>query len=137
MWIFTNKAFLSIVVPYQRDVPAGLKGQDIFAVRARRKVDLINAFGKNQIIHESPERDYRWRVYLRREKVAEWVADQAFGIKYQNFKDSIPKGDDARKSAYMGVWGVMDRFQEQATPRPRRQPRAPLFDPATDQEEDD
>lgn len=117
MWIFTNKAFLSIVVPYQHDLPAGLKGRDVFAVRARRKADLFATFGKKIIIHESPDRDYRWRVFINRDQMAALIYDQIHAIKYHNFKDSIPAKDTERKYAYLDVWSVMDAFQNRATPR--------------------
>ena len=119
MWIFTSKAFLSVVVPYQRDVPVGLKGIDILAVRARRKQDLFAFFGKKIAIHESPDRDYRWRVFIGRDALANMMYDAIHAIKYNNFKDSIAEKDTERKHAYLDVWCAMNEFQNRSTPRER------------------
>jgi hypothetical protein len=122
MWVFMNDAFLSVVVPHPSDVPTKHKKRlDLMVVRARRKVDLMNAFGRDaDIIESGPERDYRWRVFLPRSVVAEFLFEVVNAIDYQNFKDSIEAKDKDRKRAYSSVWACMDHFQAEATPRHRR-----------------
>lgn len=125
MWIFLNDAFLSVVQPEPQFVPPRFLGQNVLMIRARRKVDLINAFGRKVQITETPDRDYRWRTYMVRSDFAAFVHEAAMSIDYDNFKDSIDPKDKQRKTAYMSVWACMDRFQALATPRHRS---APLFD---------
>ena len=122
MWIFMNDAFLSIVVPHPSDIPAHhKKTPNLMVVRARRKIDLTNSFGRGaDIIEGGPERDYRWRVFLPRSIIADFVFEAVNSIDYHNFKDSIPAKDKDRKRAYGSVWACMDRFQAEATPRHRR-----------------
>lgn len=125
MWIFLNDAFLSVVQPDPAFVPANMIGQDVLMVRARRKIDLMNTFGKGTRIIETPDRDYRWRVYVKRQNFAALIHENVLNINYDNFKDSIDPKDKQRKTAYMSVWACMDRFQALSTPRHRS---APLFD---------
>lgn len=117
MWVFLNDAFLSIVVPHTDDVPAKWKGKDVLVVRARRKVDLINTFGREVEVMETPDRDYRWRTYQARSIMAELMFEAVNAIDYDNFKDSISGNDPHRKRAYGTVWADMNVFQGQDKPR--------------------
>lgn len=122
MWIFLNDAFLSIVQPRPSDVPKALAGRDVLLVRARKRGDLERAFGKVRVSH-TPARDYRFRAFVSRERVAKVLTRRLLAIDYTNFKGSV--AHDARHDAYQRVWGVMHDFQQDyAGPRER-----PLFDP--------
>lgn len=104
MWIFTNNAFFSIVE--DRD------NIDMVVVRARVQGDLQRAFGNDHEIIESEDSDYRFRVFLDREYVANTIKNNVMNIDYDNFKNSIDKDDKTRKSYYHDVWDVMNRWQE-------------------------
>jgi hypothetical protein len=102
MWIFMNNAFFSIV--QNRDEPKQV------LVRSRVKQDLLNAFGDHEVI-EMDDSDYRFRMFLDKEFVSEQVKSHIQNINYDNFKNSISKDDQERKSYYMRVWEVMYAWQ--------------------------
>lgn len=109
MWIFLNNAFLSIVIDRQSN-------EGNLLVRARRKGDIEAVFPRAKVTVNA-KRDYRFRASIRRQDVASAIADSICGISYDNFKDSIPKKDHERHTAYLRVWSTMEQFQ-----RPRRLP---------------
>ena len=80
MWICLTTGFLSVIA--DKD-PAKL------IVLARRKRDLLNTFGQNATIVESPDRHYRWRLFIDRESFKAVVAGQIDAITYSNFKRSV------------------------------------------------
>jgi hypothetical protein len=102
MWIFTNNAFFSIV--------ENREDKKEVLVRSRMKQDLLNAFGDHEII-ETSDSDYRFRMFLEREYVANKVNEHINNINYDNFKNSIPYKEKERKSYYMRVWQVMYDWQ--------------------------
>nr|WP_320131358.1 hypothetical protein [uncultured Holophaga sp.] len=102
MWIFLNKAFLSLV--HQEG------DETTLLVRARSSGDLEAAFPGAQV-QETPDHDYRFRAWVDRETVALAMAQAIRDIHYTNFKDSIH--DPARHEAYLGVWTAMFRYQRQ------------------------
>lgn len=55
--------------------------------------------------------DYRYRSYIDRDIVAGAISDHILSISYDNFKNSVPKGDKKRSEAYMNVWGALYRLQ--------------------------
>ena len=103
MWIFTNKAFLSIVDPAQRGGPS----PDLL-VRARFDGDIEAVFPSANV-QQIPNRDYAYRALLPRELVIAKIAQEVGDIDYHNFKGSVP--DMERHDVYMGVWQVMYRAQ--------------------------
>jgi hypothetical protein len=104
MWVFLNDAMFSIVE--HREDPTCL------VVRARVREDLQRVFPKYKM-YTTPDADYRFRVFIDREKMAEILADEVRGIDYGNFKDSIDSSDHIRKYAYTKVWEAMFRVQEE------------------------
>ena len=102
MWIFMSDAFVSIVA--DRDNLGNLM------VRARRRADLVRAFGKRAKIRRTPNGDYRFRTSLPAGTVANVIYDVICGIGYENFKDSVRATD--RHDAYLQVWREMRKLQE-------------------------
>jgi len=102
MWVFLNNAMLSIV--------ADMNDRDRLLVRARCDGDIERTFPDAETFTD-PTADYYWRAYLPRDVVAKALADRIEDIGYTNFKNSIPKPDMERHGAYIGVWSVMNRYQ--------------------------
>jgi hypothetical protein len=71
-------------------------------VRARRKVDLVNIFGPDLEIVETPDADYRWRIFLEREAFKQIVNSRIDAINYTNFKNSVNDQDLHRM--YVELW---------------------------------
>lgn len=77
-------------------------------VRARRKVDLVNIFGPDVEIVETPDADYRWRIFLDRDAFKQVVNSRIDAINYTNFKDSV-KGQDLHRM-YVDVWEKHSKY---------------------------
>ena len=99
-----NDAFFSVVK--DRDVEDGV------VVRARVGGDLEKVFGSNHEVIASSDSDYRFRMFLNQEYVANVIAERVSNINYPNFKNSIDKKDTNRKGYYTRVWSVMFDWQE-------------------------
>lgn len=112
MWVFLKDAFLSIVVPQERDVPAKMKALHeeggLLVVRARRRGEIERVF-RYAKVEAWPGRDYAFRAFIPRHVVAKVMARQVYELTATNFKSSVE--DDARHDAYMDVWSVMHRYQ--------------------------
>lgn len=109
MWILMNDAFLSIVEP-GRTYTEEVRNASLL-VRARRREDLERVFpaGDPTRIQETAEADYRFRVLVKREAVADAIGRRIIGIGYSNFKDSVREGD--RHNLYARVWSVLYGLQ--------------------------
>lgn len=105
MWIFLPDAFFSIV--------EDRASSELLLVRARIQGDLERYFPRCRVI-ETPFADYRFRASALRSEVADVVLAAATAITYDNFKNQVAKDDTLRKHAYMGVWDVMNRAQQEA-----------------------
>lgn len=110
MWIVLKDAFLSVVVPSAADRRRFGNEQtgDLLMVRARAQgdIDKVLPFAT---VHETPDRDYRFRAIVPRSRVAEAMALEVDRIDYGNFKNSV--AEDDRHDAYAEVWQAMFRFQ--------------------------
>jgi len=84
MWICLTTGFLSVIA--DKD-PAKL------IVLARRKRDLLNTFGQDVAVVETPDRHYRWRIFIDRESFKAVLAGQIDAINYTNFKKSVKDKD--------------------------------------------
>lgn len=109
MWICLNDSFLSIVD--DRNAP------DRLMVRARRAGDIERIFPDAEVLVGAGT-DYRYRAFLPRSKVSNAIAERIAIIDYTNFKNSVT--DDDRHDAYLSVWDIMYRYQQQE--RPPRHP---------------
>jgi hypothetical protein len=96
MWVFTNKAFLSIV-EYPGDAA-------LLWARARFPGHIEAAFPGAEV-RETPESDYRYRAVVDRDAAARWLAKEAQEIRYGNFKQSI--GEAFYREACLSVWTEM------------------------------
>ena len=95
MWIFTPKAFLSIVA--HRGKP------DYLLVRARLPGDIENVFPAAQVTR-TPTADYLYRAEIERAKVATTLASLAVSMDYDNVKGAV---GDAKRARMMGrVWAT-------------------------------
>jgi hypothetical protein len=101
-WVCLNDAFLSVVK--HRD------DEGLLVVRARRRDHLINVFGKDAGITVTPERDYKYRVFAERNKLAQIIAARIDQINYGNFKDSV-EADDLHE-LYARFWGLHYQYQQ-------------------------
>jgi hypothetical protein len=100
MWIYLNKAFLSIV--------EDATNPDLLIVRSRHRGDIRQVFN-DASVEETPRNDYAFRARIDRETVAIAMARAVLGIHYNNFKNSVP--DDTRRSIYSKVWNAtLDGF---------------------------
>lgn len=109
MWIFMSDAMLSIVA--DRNNPKRL------LVRARKEIDIKRVFGSSVKVKRTPKADYAFRVSLDRGIVLEQIGEHLANIEYDNFKDSVSKGDRARHNAYLRCWYAMRDFQDDSFPR--------------------
>lgn len=108
MWIFLNDSFLSIVQPTREDLRSfNVRTPDALVVRARRREDIERVFPKAKI-HKRAHRDYQWRAFVARDKVADIIREEVEGIGYDNFKGSVR--EKHRATVYSRVWGTMSGF---------------------------
>ena len=69
---------------------------------------------------ETPDADYAFRARVKREVWADFVADAAMAVDYDNYKNTVPEDDDARHEAYMesdGAAGAPAARLGQVSPR--------------------
>lgn len=104
MWVFTSKAFLSIVA--HKDDPS------IRLVRARCKGDIEAVFPDVDVFEDAMA-DYRYRAVIPVDEVAFVIGLQVFDMDYTNFKNSIPSDKHEYHSTCMDVWCVMRGLQEE------------------------
>ena len=113
MWLFTKDGFYSAVHDDYCN-----KGE--LMIRARVIDDLERLVGKLNLSDADilivNNADYRYRVKLTKEQWSAYVAGEAAGIDYDNFKNSLPVHEQRRAAAYMKCWEVMYLLQEDMTP---------------------
>jgi hypothetical protein len=100
MWVCLNNAFISIV---KADGPG-----DLMLVRARKKAHLKELFPREKII-ERKARDYRFRVIVKREAVANLLLENVMKINYSNFKDSVKNNE--LHDLYLDFWHLHLKYQ--------------------------
>ena len=103
MWIMLNNSFLSIVE--NRNDPSEL------LVRSRVKGDIEKIIFDADVFEDSSA-DYKYRSFIKKEKVASLISNELIKINYDNFKNSVPKDDFERYKAYNNVWSAMRAFQK-------------------------
>lgn len=105
MWLITKIGFFS-VVQKPDDVEAGT-----LTVRARVKYDLQRLGTYVDFvtpISTSLNTDYRYRVKVKREQLADAMVKLVYDIDYDNFKDVV-KEEQGRQRAYVysDVWEAL------------------------------
>ena len=100
MWIMTPTSFLSVV---HKDC-----APDELLVRSRMKGHIEAVFPGAKVT-ESTRTDYLFRAVLPRSVVAKALADQAMGLTYDNYKNSVK--NHAFHDALSAVWSIMARLQ--------------------------
>jgi hypothetical protein len=111
MWIFTPNGFLSVVRDNQK------KGHVL--IRARAKADIWNLYRRFHAKHKmsrpkaDENRDYRWRVSMKKRDWARIAYKLSMEISYTNFKNEVHTHADQenKNSAYLSVWSAMLRVQ--------------------------
>jgi hypothetical protein len=101
MWLCFNDAFVSAVA-----------GDDnLLKVRARRKDHLINLFPdlEDKIV-QTKNTDYKYRVFITRERLAEVVSKRIMDIDYGNFKASVK--DWGLHNLYADFWELHYLYQK-------------------------
>lgn len=124
MWLCLTTGFLSIVKPTERDLSLfDVDASDTLLVRARAAGHIEEVFPTAKVI-ETPSRDYRFRAFLPRARVATVISQHIGAIDYDNFKNAVE--DDPLHNAYARVWTVMHNYQiAQLPPVPYRAGRRP------------
>ncbi len=122
MWVFTEDGFFSTVVVDSRDRLED--NQDELVVRSRAKDNLISFINKMdgaytfEDVECTPDRDYPWRVFVKREDWAKYLYDYVKDdLCYTNFKDYIrkigPHSESSRRMHAIGdVWDVMYDYED-------------------------
>lgn len=102
MWLCFNDAFVSLV---EDDVdPTYLK------VRSRRRDHLVNLFPEHaERIEQDVGTDYKYRLYLLKDYVAEVVSKRVRAIDYPNFKDSVKNHE--LHELYADFWHLHYAYQ--------------------------
>lgn len=105
MWIFTISGFVSAV-----------RSQDdsTIILRSRDRASLTGISKKYQAqIKQTPSADYPYRLALSSETFADWVADQAKGIDYPNFKSAVSIHLNHLFARALGeIWSVMHGVED-------------------------
>jgi hypothetical protein len=111
MWVFTKIGFFSAVENTQ--------DRATLLVRARVRADIarladwLAGHGYPCQVHETPERDYRWRVVMPKAVFGSLMGELAAGIDYPNSKDAVHDGT-TRGRAYIRIWTAMHELQERS-----------------------
>ena len=106
MWIYTKKAFLSIVKDKNSTA-----SRPTLLVRGRFKGDIESMFPEAKVI-EGAGTDYLYRAFMDRDTVVSRVRQyMAEELDYTNFKDAVENGRE-RQSVYGDVWLTMLRAQD-------------------------
>ncbi len=119
MWVFTQDGFFSTVVIHDEhhELVVRSRAEDNL-IRFVKKMD--NAYTVDEI-QCTPDRDYPWRIFVKREDWAKYLSDYATdGLWYDDFKSSLRFGtghsDPQRLQALAEVWGVMyDKYEDRPT----------------------
>jgi hypothetical protein len=100
MWFCFNDGFVSAV----QDV----KNKNLLVVRARRREHLENIFPDTKILVNAGT-DYKYRVYIEKQKFALIVKERILDINYDNFKNSVDDND--LRKLYGDFWYLHYRYQ--------------------------
>lgn len=104
MWLCMKEGFLSVVVDKH--------DERYFWVRARNRQHLVTYFPNERIIDsiDDWQKDYGFRVRVKRETVATLVTTQLMDMDATNFKDSVD--DVGLHNLYLRMWVEHARYQD-------------------------
>ena len=122
MWLFTKYGFFSAVCAREGDGKYGRPvDENRIMVRARSKehlLALIQRFGAHlgeSEILDSAGTDYRYRIFVDKDRWSAVIGDLASETDYDNFKSAVAthQGADGREyeMALHDVWSVMHHLQ--------------------------
>lgn len=125
MWIFSTSGFFSITKANSDYISKEQVDKGLLNIRARNREDLENLKKEVPIlsgkkIHEYPNADYRFRIFIWLVELKELFEYFANKIDYDNFKNEVKetKGQKDKCSYYASVWSVMNRYQYKDDPEP-------------------
>lgn len=139
VWITSRFGFFSAVCARKDTGKKSVKGAKVeldygrVMLRARRREHLVKlhlAFPSwvpaPGTIYESEKSDYRFRVFVEREKFVRLMTELALDVDYGNFKDKCKDSgaDEIDQKFLSAVWGVGYRMQSDV----ERDESLPLFD---------
>jgi hypothetical protein len=102
MWLMQNDGFISAVLD-----PSDPTGQKLI-IRARMQEHLENQFPNKEIIKNAGT-DYKYRIFITKQELADLMVERIMDINYTNFKNSV--GDDRLHDMYADIWTVGYRYQ--------------------------
>jgi hypothetical protein len=100
MWFCLNNGFCSAV--------ENRNNKNELVVRARRREHLEDNFIGYKVI-EGGSTDYKYRIFIDKEKFSEIIKDKILDIDYDNFKSSVE--DDDLHTLYAMFWNLHFRYQ--------------------------
>lgn len=108
MWVFTKNGFVSAV--RKKEYP------DVLTVRARDRDSLMELADIADVqIAKSPFGDYPYRLFVKPEVFATWIADASIDIDYDNFKSVVAQVRGYEFAhALNDVWLAMLKVEDQA-----------------------
>jgi len=123
MWIFTRFGFFSCTCPRESESLLARVDTSRIQIRSRTKAHLeslvaayIEPFfteareGTPEIVH-TPERDYPWRVFVRKDVFAAVMDHLALDLDYDNFKsEAMFLAGDSRDPYIQSLHSVWDRL---------------------------
>ena len=119
MWVFTKEGFFSAVWDKY------CRGDEVM-IRAHNKDDLCRlvkrmiGYCDQDLVFESEDADYRYRIKIPKTVWSEYLADCALQIDYPSVKnDIIADKDPLRKDAYYQVWEALFRWRSKKDSRDR------------------
>ena len=86
MWFCNNDGFISAVADSSDPTGNTLK------VRARFRRDLEDIFPDKEIVEDAGT-DYKYRVFITKQELAEIMYERILNIDYTNFKNSVARND--------------------------------------------
>ena len=111
MWVFTKEGVFSAVWDKY------CRGDEVM-IRSHSKEDLcrlakrIIGYCDEELIFETANSDYRYRIKIPKTVWSEYLADCALQIDYPSVKKNIiPDNDPLRKDAYYQVWETLFRWR--------------------------
>ena len=97
-----NDGFISAVLDWND--PSG----NSLVVRARMREHLENQFPDETIV-EMGGSDYKYRIFITKQKLTDLMVKRIKDIDYHNFKNSVE--DDRLHDMYSDIWVVGHRYQ--------------------------